>query len=123
MKETLTALFMFCLCIKAASANPWPADVSIAFAEEIHPVCAKLQPKKKDAFQARKELLYSEAPEVVAKIKRQTNFNELKQWARDEIARATKPEVIELCNSFLTDSGLALRQDDANDRKPEPVEK
>lgn len=123
MKGILASLLVLILWINEACASPWPVEASIGYVEELQLACAKLQPKKKMAFQSRKEFLFSEAPDVVSKVVESKDYDKIRSWARDEIARNNKKDVIDQCESFLVNSDLALHQKYPPDLKAVPVKK
>lgn len=108
-KRALLATLMF-VCLGSASATEYPIEISVAFTEETQLVCAKAQPTARGAFQARKALLYSEAPDKVKAAKASKDYSEAQKWARDTLRPIAGAALAELCREFLARSDLALNQ-------------
>lgn len=100
MRKFITVLLGVCIGEKDACASPWPVEASIAYVEQLQLACAKIRSEKKEAFQSRMELLFSEGAEVVSEARSAKEFGQLKKWAKDEIARLTERDLIDLCDSF-----------------------
>lgn len=103
------------------SASPWPIDVSVAYIEELQLVCAEAHPDAKAKFEARKQFLYSESQDRVNEAKASKTFSQARVWARDVLKNSNGADVAEQCSSFLTNSNLALKQDDSRNDQPVPV--
>lgn len=104
------------------TASPWPIEASIAYVEEFQLACAEVQPEAQAKFEARKRLLYSEAPERVSEAKASQMYSQARVWARNVIRQRNTVEMSEDCTSFLTHSNLAFKQEDADRGKPVPVD-
>ena len=113
---------MLVASMEAANASPWPLEASVAYVEELQLACTKLYPERSLQFQARSALLFSGAPEVASKIKERADFDTLKKWARDEIASLSKDDLVGQCDSFLTNSNLAIRQEYHEVTQPVPAQ-
>lgn len=121
MRRFLTVTLMLA-SMETANASPWPLEASVAYVEELQLACIKLYPERSSQFQARSVLLFSGAPEVASKIKARADFDTLKKWARGEIASLGKDDLVGQCDSFLTNSNLAIRQEYHEIKQPVPAE-
>jgi hypothetical protein len=97
------------LLATVASASPWPEEAAVAYVEELSLACAKAEPEAALGYEARKNVLFSEAPDRVEQARAAKTYPALRKWARDTIGNASPKEMDEQCRSFLADSDLALR--------------
>jgi hypothetical protein len=88
----------------------------VAYVEELALACAKTDPDSASRYQAKKDFLFSEDIDRVKQAQSGTRYPDMRKWAHDTIRGASSKEIAEECRSFLTESDLALKQADPNER-------